>query len=158
MLTISKTVTGAEPVTLEQVKAYNRVLFDSDDAVLELLITEARETLSKSTGLSLVETEIELVYDRYINSFRLPYGPVTAVTSLELDGEDISGSVAYGMIKRAGRGTIVAEYEAGPAQNEGLRIAMLEMIAHLYTNRGTDKPIPHSVKRWIIMNSLNFLA
>ena len=163
-LQISRTITGSEPVTLAEAKAYNRVLFSVDDSTIELLITQARETLEQATNLSLVEQTIELTIDTYKDKFRLPYGPIVSVTTVTLNtglGDD-TVSADYisdnGLIKFNGKGTLKAEYEAGGVEFQGLRIAMLEMIAFLYTNRGTANDYPATVKRWILNNTMNFFV
>jgi hypothetical protein len=161
---IIRTVSGSEPVTLAQAKEYNRVLFSVDDSTIELLITQARETLEQATNLSLVEQTIELTLDTYKDKFRLPYGPIVSVTTVTLNtglGDD-AVSADYisdnGLIKFNGKGTLKAEYEAGGVEFQGLKIAMLEMIAFLYTNRGTANDYPATVKRWILNNTMNFFV
>ena len=163
-LQISRTITGSEPVTLAEAKAYNRVLFSVDDSTIELLITQARETLEQATNLSLVEQTISLTIDTYKDKFRLPYGPISAITTVTLNtglGDD-AVSADYisdnGLIKFNGKGTLKAEYEAGGVEFQGLKIAMLEMIAFLYTNRGTANDYPATVKRWILNNTMNFFV
>ena len=159
MLKINKTVTGTEPISLAEAKAYNRVLFNAEDSTIQMLITEARETLEQATNLSIVAKTIELVNDNYRNSFRMPYGPVQSLTECQLDGVDISDSVSdNGKIAYIGRGVLTAEYEAGGVAYEGLRVAMLELVAFLFMNRGTSNEYPVTVKRWIMNNSLNFFV
>jgi hypothetical protein len=160
MLDIQRVVTGSEPITLLEAKQYLRVLYDADDDVIEQLITQARQTLEQATNLSLVEQDITLVNDSYLNKLRLPYGPITAVTSIDLDGEDILSTALYdvGRIVYSGDGVLTVEYSAGGVEQQGVKLAMLELIAHNFMNRGTDKPIPASVKRWILNHSLNTFA
>jgi uncharacterized phiE125 gp8 family phage protein len=159
-LKINRTISGSEPITLGEAKAYNRVLFNAEDATIELLIEQARQTLEQATNLSLVEQTIELVNDNYKDSFRLPYGPVQTVTTCQLDGHDIAAAyiTANGRIIYKGSGTLTVEYEAGGVTYEGLRIAMLELVAFLFMNRGTSNDLPQTVKRWILNNTLNSIA
>lgn len=159
-LQIIKTVTGTEPITLAEAKAYNRVLFNAEDTTIELLIEQARETLEKATNLSLVAKTIEITLDTYKDRYRLPYGPVQSVTTIQLEGEDIAADyiTSNGKIVYKGKGTLTVEYEAGGVDYEGLRIAMLELVAFLFMNRGTNNEYPVTVKRWIMNNSLNFFV
>ena len=156
-LQISRTITGSEPVTLAEAKAYNRVLFSVDDSTIELLITQARETLEQATNLSLVEQTISLTIDTYKDKFRLPYGPIVSVTTVTVNTDNVTADYISdnGLIKFNGKGTLKAEYEAGGVEFQGLKIAMLEMIAFLYTNRGTASDYPATVKRWILNNTMN---
>lgn len=158
MLHIERTITGAEPITLNEAKQYLRVLYDNDDDVITQLITQARQTLEQATNLSLVEKEITLKKDNYKNSYRFPYGPVMEVTKLELEGEDISDSVNFGLVKHTGTGTIVAEYKAGGVEQEGMKQAILELVAFFFMNRGTSNDYPASVRRWIMNHTLNSIA
>ena len=157
---INKTVTGPEPVTLAEAKAYNRVLFNAEDATIELLITQAREYLEHATNLSLVQQTIELVKDNYKDSFRLPYGPVYEVDECKLNGADIpeSSISVTGKITYKGSGVLEATYDAGRLNFEGLKIAMLELVAFLFMNRGTTNDYPHLVKKWILNNKMNFFV
>jgi uncharacterized phiE125 gp8 family phage protein len=164
-LQISKTITGSEPVTLAEAKAYNRVLFSVDDNTIELLITQARETLEQATNLSLVEQTISLTLDTYKDKFRLPYGPIASVTTVTVNTDNVTDdpvSADYisdnGLIKFNGTGTLKAAYNTGGVEFQGLKIAMLEMIAFLYTNRGTASDYPATVKRWILNNTMNFFV
>lgn len=157
MLKISRTVTGPEPVTLLEAKDYNRVLFSVDDPTIHLLITQARQTLEQATNLSLVEQEIILESDRYRTGFRLPYGPVQKVTSCEVNGEAATVT-DNGKVTTIGTGTLTAEYEAGGVEFQGLKIAICELVAFLYSNRGTDRDYPQTVKRWILNNTMNFFV
>ena len=159
-LQISRTITGSEPVTLAEAKSYNRVLFSVDDSTIELLITQARETLEQATNLSLVEQTIELTLDTYNDKFRLPYGPIVSVTTVTVNTDNVTDDYISdnGLIKFNGTGTLKAEYEAGGVEFQGLKIAMLEMIAFLYTNRGTANDYPATVKRWILNNTMNFFV
>ena len=154
---IIRTVSGSEPVTLAEAKAYNRVLFSVDDSTIELLITQARETLEQATNLSLVEQTIELTLNAYKDKFRLPYGPIVSVTTVTVNTDNVTADYISdnGLIKFNGKGTLKAEYEAGGVEFQGLKIAMLEMIAFLYTNRGTASDYPATVKRWILNNTMN---
>ena len=154
---IIRTVSGSEPVTLAEAKEYNRVLFSVDDSTIEMLITQARETLEQATNLSLVEQTIELTLNAYKDKFRLPYGPIVSVTTVTVNTDNVTADYISdnGLIKFNGKGTLKAEYEAGGVEFQGLKIAMLEMIAFLYTNRGTASDYPATVKRWILNNTMN---
>jgi hypothetical protein len=121
------------------------------------LITQARETLEQATNLSLVEQTIELTLNAYKDKFRLPYGPIVSVTTVTVNTDNVTADYISdnGLIKFNGKGTLKAEYEAGGVEFQGLKIAMLEMIAFLYTNRGTASDYPATVKRWILNNTMN---
>ena len=145
---ITRTATGAEPVSLPDMKAYLRVFHNSEDGVITALIKSARKILEDATGLSLVATDITLKAVIH-GEFRLPYGPVDTVTKLEVDGEDVSGDLELDVIDKTG--VLEAQYSAGPYDCE---TAVKELIAFNYANRG-EGTIPQSVNRWIMNNTMN---
>ena len=145
---ITRTATGAEPVSLADMKAYLRVFHDSEDGVITDMIKSARKTLEDATGLSLVATDITLKAVIH-GEFRLPYGPVDTVTTLEVDDVDVSGDLKLDVIDKTG--VLVAEYSAGPYECE---MPVKELVAFNYANRG-EGAIPQSVDRWIMNNTMN---
>jgi|LSQX01.2.fsa_nt_gb hypothetical protein len=164
MLTVERTITGTEPITLTEAKQYLRVLYDNDDDVITQLITQARQILEQATAQSLIEQSISVTNDDYKDRFRLPYGPVTGVTTLKLTTSiwttDILSTalISNSLIVYEGTGILTAEYTAGGIEQEGMKLAILELIAHFFVNRGTDNNYPNSVRRWIMNHSLNTFA
>ena len=145
---ITRTATGVEPVSLTDMKAYLRVFHDSEDGVITDMIKSARKTLEDATGLSLVATDITLKAAIH-GAFRLPYGPVDAVTKLEVDDVDVSDDLELDVIDKTG--VLGAEYSAGPYDCE---MPVKELVAFNYANRG-EGVIPQSVDRWITNNTMN---
>lgn len=89
-----RVVTGpaAEPVTLDDVKAYCRVAHDDDDVLLTSLIEAARRRAELHTRRAFVTQTLELALDGqpcrdYVD---LPYPPLASVTSVKyVDGDDV---------------------------------------------------------------------
>lgn len=152
MLKITKTDTGAEPMTLPEVKDYLRVTHSFEDDVISELIKEARQSLEKATNLSVVESDVEVTFTNYRNSFRLPYSPIASITLAELDGEDVSAEIIGDELIYQGRGTLELEYETGAYP--GADMAIKEYVAFLYNNRGGGD-LPQVVKNWIQNNTMN---
>ncbi len=146
---ITKTVIGAEPVALDEVKEYLSVTHDDQDEMIDALITSARQTLELHTGLSLVKTVVT-VQTVIHDSRTLPYGPVQEITSITIDGEDVSDDVECGVIE--GEGVLEAEYVAGPYPCE---LALKELIMYMYENRGGGVEYPPLVKTFIQNNTRN---
>lgn len=71
-----------EPVTLTDMKAYLKVDFDDDDAVITDLISACRAALEEFCAISIVPKTITLTAE-WGGEWELPYGPVTEVTSVE---------------------------------------------------------------------------
>jgi len=164
MLQITRAITGEEPVTLDEAKEYLRVLYDTDDDVIDGLITQCRQILEQATNHSLIEQKITLTNDGYCDKFRLPYGPVTDVSSLTLTKgtwtTDILATalVSNSLIVHKGDGMLSVEYTAGGIEQEGMKQAILELVAFFFMNRGTSNDYPASVRRWIMNHTLNSIA
>ena len=83
---------AALPVTVAECKAYARINFDDDDAVIESLIEAARDHLEQATGRVLVSTRFRLTLDEFAcNEIMLPRSPVIsvdAVTYADSNGDE----------------------------------------------------------------------
>lgn len=79
-----------EPITLSEVKAFLRIDEDyaSDDSILEMLMTSAREKLEGYTNLAFGVKELEVMFDKVF--FNLPYGPTVEILSVEKNGEELA--------------------------------------------------------------------
>lgn len=91
-LTILRTPTGSEPVTLEELKLHLSIDFDDHDDLLNILLKSAREEVEIYTGLSLVDSDIKVRWES-VTIAELPYGPVKSVTeSASYNLEGLMGS------------------------------------------------------------------
>lgn len=81
-----------EPITPTEAKAHMRVEHDDDDALIETLITAAREWIERYTGRTLCETTLEVAFEGYPDWFiDLPKPPVIEIESFKYrtaDGTD----------------------------------------------------------------------
>lgn len=149
---VQKTVTGSEPITLDEAKAWMRISTDADDTLITALITQARELIENYLNRSIVPTT--LVVDatpRY--ELQLPYGPVDTITSVKDENDDDVEYTWNGFTLTFGQRVFdvtagwtqvytTTTYDAGddpiPA---GLKLGLLETIAYLYEHRGEDNSI-----------------
>lgn len=75
---------AVEPITLDEAKLHLRVTHPSEDALIELLITAAREYVERNTGLSMINQTWELALDAFpASAIQLPGAPLVSVTSVE---------------------------------------------------------------------------
>lgn len=79
-------VTPADPLTLvslEEAKAWLKVDYDIDDAIITMLIKSAYSEAERFTNSSFLERTLKASFDTcyYKSPFRLPYGPVKSVSS-----------------------------------------------------------------------------
>lgn len=105
----------AEPLGLEEMKTYLRLEHDDDDALVQALITTARELCETFTGRALMVQKFSLQMDRWpsaqdpqwwdgvrdgvaidrsLNSIDLPRAPVTVIDSVVVY-DDLGGSREY---------------------------------------------------------------
>ena len=84
------TVTGpdAEPITLDEAKEHLRVIHGSDDALIERLITAAREHVENETGRALVAATYRQHYPVFDRVIGLPLWPVVSVASVTYASAD----------------------------------------------------------------------
>lgn len=70
-----------EPVTLAEVKSRLQLDISAHDELLQTLIKQARNQLETFTGLSLASQTRVASYSSVAKSTRLPYGPVSSITT-----------------------------------------------------------------------------
>lgn len=76
----------SEPITLEEAKAFLRVLDSDSDELINSLIVAAREHVENITNRQLLPATFEL-YDANI-VHKLPKNPIRSIEKIELLGED----------------------------------------------------------------------
>lgn len=173
-MTLFRTVEPAlEPVTLAEAKAFLRVDHDSEDALIVGLIKAARQDVERSTGAALIDQTWRLTLDDWPASasvavHRYPLKQVVGVTVYDADGDSaeidpadyvVDGNASPPRIHFKRRVTsgqpvngieidFVAGFgDAGPDVPDGLRRAMLLLVAHWYEFRASvgpqDQPISY---------------
>jgi uncharacterized phiE125 gp8 family phage protein len=80
---------AALPITVAEAKAYNRIINDDEDDVIEGLIAAARDHIEQATGRIMVATTFQLTLDAFPSSGQLeillPRSPVLTVDSVAYD-------------------------------------------------------------------------
>ena len=131
---------SVEPVTLQEAKDYMRISSDSENDLIEELITSARERIEKFTGLSLGEKTLRAYWFYYHVPQEIPYGPVTLIESV-VDDNDVAleytaRGLQYKVLEAYSTQGLVIEYEAGFAvAPKGLKLAILKQVSTDYENR-----------------------
>ena len=129
-----------EPVTLQEAKDYMRISSDSENDLIEELITSARERIEKFTGLSLGEKTLRAYWFYYHTPAEIPYGPITLINSV-VDDNDVAleytaRGLQYKVLEAYSTQGLVIEYEAGFAvAPKGLKLAILKQVSTDYENR-----------------------
>lgn len=154
----------SEPVTLAEARDHARIGLDCDDAVLAALIIATRMACENFLGRALIEQTWKIVFDWFpVPCLDLPKG-VLSVTSFNVIAEDDTSTLvdaanyhvttgqwgrlalknsvtlptterrvdAFEVVWVAGFGT---DWNAVP---QHIRQGMLQLILHLYENRGEE--------------------
>jgi uncharacterized phiE125 gp8 family phage protein len=156
-----------EPVTLAEVKNYMRlegftdelastsdVSFETDDDLLEILITASRERLEKYTNLSFVPKEFRVVLTNGAGYQELPYGPIGDVTGIYEESDDdystniVADAVFVGnefkQLKTPNYCNMTIDYSAGygrgdtPPLPKALKLAIMADVLYHYEHRGDE--------------------
>lgn len=77
------TAPSGEPVTLTEVKAHLRVDASTDDTLLGVLNTAAREWAEGFANIRIVSQAWDYTLDAFPAEIELPFGPVTAISSVK---------------------------------------------------------------------------
>jgi uncharacterized phiE125 gp8 family phage protein len=153
---------AAEPITLAEAKLQCRVTGSAEDALLEPLITAAREAFEAEANVALVTRTLRLTVDGFgVKPIRLPFPPAASISSVKyidaagvqqtLDAAEyvLDGSrqpavlrTAYGRswpTVRLQHAAVEVEYVAGfggPADVPELAKAAIKLLlGHLFSNR-----------------------
>ena len=148
-----------EPVTLAEAKSYARVTTNAEDALIEIMISSAREAIEVATGLSLVQKEIVVFFNNINGKFELPFGPVNINTfqlyDMGQNGMEISPSDydlfggLHPKLEFPRYTNLKAIYIAGQdCIAKDLKLAILDQISYDYENRGLDGDSGICEKSW----------
>ena len=129
-----------EPVTLQEAKDYMRISSESENDLIEELITSARERVEKFTGLSLGQKTLKAYWLYFHTPAEIPYGPITLINSV-VDDNDVelqytARGLQYKVLEAYSTVGLTIEYEAGFAvAPKGLKLAILKQVSTDYENR-----------------------
>lgn len=136
---------GAEPVTLQEIKDYCKIDTGTiDDAILNELITTAREQCEDFTGLSIVARTVKATLNNSCGGIFLPFCPFISIISvkdcegnvLTTDQYNLSGDLFPRLVSPVSN-NVVVEYTAGygipPSK---IKTAIKQQVFFLYENRG----------------------
>lgn len=154
---------ASEPVTLSEAKLYLRVDGNSEDSLINTMITTVREAAEEYLRKSLITQSWKLAFDDYAeDGVYLPRGPVQAISSVvAVDSEGAETEIdeaqyylnaardklcfngeVYGfrveIVYAAGFGAAAASVPAA------IRLGLMTHLAALYDARGGDVAIPAS--------------
>lgn len=138
MIKVTKTLTGNEPLTIDEVREWLRNEgSDVDDDLISSLITQARSLVEQSLNISIPEQVITLTSSERLKVY-LPFGPINEVTAVtDMDAVELSYDFDGFVVTLNTISGSIVEYSAGYAVvPDGLLVGLKELIAFLYENRG----------------------
>lgn len=167
-----KTAPAAEPVTLEVAKNHLRVDTSDDDTLISSLITTARDLGERETRRAFITQTWQMYLDIATGEIEIPKPPLQQVIDIKViddaGNESVVSSTLYdvdwsenspGRVKlksgcswpdHRGFASFIIEFKAGYGDAaadvpEALKQGILQLLSHLYDNRGADK-IPEGIK------------
>ncbi len=140
---------AAEPVTLEQAKAWLKIDFDAEDELIEMLISAAREKAEHYCNARFVTTTLKETFSRNSIMVTLAVGPNIVITEVAAGTNELVEDTDY-EIHTDDKQTLVkmlktyddpleitytAGYGAATAVPKSIKQAILLTVADRYENR-----------------------
>ena len=150
------TAPTAEPVTLAEAKLHCRVetSMTADDALINALISAAREQVEHTLGRSLMTQVLERVLDAFPDGgIELGMPPQQAIVSVKyLDtagGEVTLGSTAYSLDTDSLPGWLLPDADTGWPEAGAIANAVRVRFTAGYASADA---VPDSIKQWILIH------
>lgn len=142
-----------EPVTLTEAKNFCKIDISTDDDLINVLITAARQMCEAYTNVGFVEHEAVAVLNNMNGDIYIPYGPMIEIISVEddagrvlvLDLDYTIGGNEFKRLRTPYANNITINYITGyTTLPEVLKTALLNQVYYLYDNRsvGVDDISP----------------
>jgi hypothetical protein len=154
---VTRTITGTEPVTLNEMKLFLKVDYATDDALITQLIKSVREHCEEFTGRSFVESDVLWVVEAEAGDIiRLPYPDIYEVA--DVDGVSFRGvSVKRAIFQYSGEFEI--SYSTVGNCPEGVKLAIMKAVAEAYENRqnttdGSAGRLPESTYNYLMQYTI----
>lgn len=150
---IEQTAPTVEPVTVAELKLHSRIGIDTDDSMIALYITAARQQAEQLTGRSLAPRTMIRYYDEFPDSIEIPKGPITSVDWVKYVNmagtlTTLSGS-AYTLDSSQLSAWVIPSYGyTWPAT-----LTTTNAVAIQYQCGYTASTIPASIKAWILLKA-----
>jgi uncharacterized phiE125 gp8 family phage protein len=150
------TAAGArEPVSIEDVRDFGRIVGSTEDRVLEQLILSARQEVERYTGHVLVPGTFRISLDSWSYRLELPLKPVRSVTSVTyqyIDGTSyvVDASTYYADIVASPARLVFSSYYDGPYALRGSGGIELEVVGGYETRAD----VPEDIRQHVITLAL----
>ena len=134
----------AEPVTLTEAKNFCKIDISTDDDLINVLITAARQMCEAYTGVGFIQHSAVAVLNNSNGDIYIPYGPMIAINSVEdnngrvlvLDMDYTLGGNEFKRLRTPHANNITIDYITGyTVLPDVLKTAVLNQVYYLYDNR-----------------------
>lgn len=167
-----KTAPAVEPITLDEAKLHLRVDSADDNVLISALITTARQLAERETKRAFITQTWQMYLDYASPEIDVPKPPLQSVTAItvidEAGAETVVSDTLYdvdasenspgrvrlksGCVWPAHRNfaSFIIEFKVGYGDAatdvpEALKQGILQLLSHLYDNRGAEE-IPKGIK------------
>lgn len=145
---VSRTITGTEPVTLNEAKLWLKVDYTADDTLITDLISHCRELIENYIERSLVASTVTVeVFAE--GTYILPLPNHISVDAVTLDGAATDEYIATGTsLKRitfTSTGVYRITYKTDSLVFPALKTLLKKLIAHNYENRNAISEMPKDI-------------
>lgn len=159
---------AAEPVSVEEAKDWARITESAEDAIVERLITRAREMVESYTGRALLSQTVVQRWDywpRYLEMLRAPVASVTSLQYIDTVGvtqtigtsnyyTDLVSeparlvplpSYAWPSLQDGRPNAIILTYVAGHTDAddvpEGIKVAIMQLVRAWMDDEGAQRQV-----------------
>lgn len=145
------TAPTVEPVTVAEVKLHSRISIDTDDSLISIYISAARQQAEQLTGRSLAPRTLVRYFDEFPDSIELPKGPITSVDWVRYVNTagvlTTLGAGAYTLDQTQLTGWVIPAYgTTWPAT-----LTTANAVSVQYQVGYTAANIPSAIKAWILL-------
>lgn len=133
---VSYANTGELPVSVADMNVWTKA--SGQDVEIDALIKETVDIAENEFNLTIIDKTVTAVYSSYGQVISLPFAPVIAITSAQVDGEDVEYTRSGRMLKFAsfGTGELTVIYTAGQTTlPQGLKLAVKKAVLSAFEDR-----------------------
>jgi uncharacterized phiE125 gp8 family phage protein len=144
-LSLNRTSTGSEPVSVAELRAFARIDTAVEDSLLESLIEAARIYAENVTGLSLVDSTWAYSLDWFPSGdIELPYSPTAAITHIKYDDTDGANQTWGNTLYQLDSVSVPAR--VGPVEGESYPETQTDTLGAVVVTYTTTWTVPETIK------------
>lgn len=134
---VSYVNTGALPITVVTARAWCKT-DSTQDSEVEALIEETVDLAENEFNLTIIDKTVTATFGQYGSEVRLPFAPVKAITSVEVEDEEVDYKQVGDSLRFSefGKGILVVTYTTGyTVLPKGLKLAIKKAVLSAFEDR-----------------------